>query len=138
MKLEQAVKLVNSTLKSMDNGEFNFTDNGKCCGCGNCCSNYLMLTDKEIDLIRDYIKLYNIKEQKHNAPFANHKQNNDTCPFLIANKSTERCSIYLVRPQICKMFNCDKSQRPKVSPTLSRQSHFVNMRETFFSKKEGD
>ena len=33
-----------------------FTDNGKCRDCGNCCGNFLPLTDAERATIRRYIK----------------------------------------------------------------------------------
>lgn len=54
-----------------------FTNNGKCFNCGNCCSNLLPMSEKEVKVIKAYIKTHNIKEQRHNA-----MQGADmTCPF---------------------------------------------------------
>ena len=50
--------------KDFEHGVYNMTDNGKCTGCGNCCSNILPMTDKEIEVIRRYIKKNHIKERK--------------------------------------------------------------------------
>lgn len=71
--------------KDMEHGVYDMTDNGKCTGCGNCCSNLLPMTDKEIEIIFQYIKKYNIKECKHGIPLANPILDM-TCPFLNAGK----------------------------------------------------
>lgn len=52
----------------MDNIQItDFTFNGKCSNCGQCCSNLLPLSDSEVKRIKQYIKKHNIKEQRHNA-----------------------------------------------------------------------
>lgn len=56
--------------KDLSNGTYDFTDNGKCTQCGKCCSNLLPMTEKEIEVIRKYIKRYHIKEYKHLIPLA--------------------------------------------------------------------
>lgn len=118
--------------KDMANGVFDMTDNGKCCQCGACCSALLPLTDEEIDTIRKYIKRYNIKPQSHvSAPLA--KPTLDmTCPFLDMKKDKEKCTIYEVRPKICRDFSCCPDKRPDVDIEYATKCNPVFMRETFF------
>ena len=40
-----------------------FTKDGKCSSCGQCCSNLLPLSNNEIRKIKEYIKKHGIKEQ---------------------------------------------------------------------------
>lgn len=83
-----------------------FTNNGKCSGCGSCCTCNLYLTDKEVDIIRKYIKRHNIKPKKTIFPTV--KSVIDmTCPFLDETVKENKCQIYEVRPTICKWFNCN-------------------------------
>ena len=39
--------------KDMEHGVYNHTNNGECTGCGDCCSNLLPMTEKEIEAIKD-------------------------------------------------------------------------------------
>ena len=61
----QAVK---ETLASMESGELDYTKDGKCVGCGACCSNILPVTDREIKNIKKYMNKHAIKEQPHVYP----------------------------------------------------------------------
>ena len=68
-------------LETMD-----FTVNGKCSNCGECCSTLLPVSDDEIKQIRQYIRKHHIK-LKHNvkAPMAA-RTIDLTCPFLDVSK----------------------------------------------------
>ena len=55
----------------------NNTDNGRCIGCGECCTNMLPLSKNEISRIKAYIRKHNIKEQRHNFMIGIDM----TCPF---------------------------------------------------------
>lgn len=80
-------------------GLYDLTDNGKCTGCGTCCSCILPMSRKEISKIRGYIKRHGIKI---------HTTLDDLeCPFMDKEKKTKRCKIYPVRPGICRAFKCD-------------------------------
>lgn len=93
--------------RDFQSGVYNLTDNGKCTGCGGCCSNLLPMTDEEIAIIRKYIKRNGIKEHKHLVPLK--KPSIDiTCPFLNDSKSKDKCTIYEVRPAICRCFICSE------------------------------
>ena len=77
-----------------------FTKNGKCSGCGNCCSDLLPVTDKELGVIKEYVKQHKIKSQVPKVVNGIYLM----CPF----RNTTGCVIYEVRPQICKSFICNK------------------------------
>ena len=77
-----------------------FTKNGKCSGCGNCCSDLLPITDEELEVIRKYVKKHKIKSQVPKVVNGVYL----ICPF----RSTKGCVIYEVRPQICRSFVCNK------------------------------
>lgn len=85
-----------------------FTDHGTCTGCGECCSCLLPVTKEEINRILDYIKKHKIKP--HKLPVTDSSSTIDlTCPFLDDTKPSEKCVIYEVRPEICRLYKCDKS-----------------------------
>lgn len=119
--------------KDMEHGVCNMTENGKCTGCGNCCVNILPMTDREIEVIRRYIKKNHIKERKHTIPLANPFLDM-TCPFLNTGKKNEKCTIYSVRPNICRKFSCDPEQRPELDIEYAVRARVVNVRETFYRK----
>lgn len=118
-------------ISDFDNGVYNFTSNGKCIGCGACCSNLLPMTKEEISRIKSYISRNGIKEKKHIPPLAN-PAIDMTCPFLDDSKSCEKCTIYAVRPMICRLFICDKSQRKDTPKNYLGKAVVVNVRSTFF------
>ncbi len=113
-----------------------YTVNGKCSGCGECCSNLLPMTRREIDAIRKYIKSHEIKPQKHFIPTRNPVADT-VCPFR--DNTNRRCLIYEVRPDICKAYSCDKASRGDFSGEFSgafSDYRLVDVRETFFEGKE--
>lgn len=90
-----------------------FTVCGKCSHCGQCCSNFLPLTESEKTRLQNLVKNKDVEVQ--------HKSYNNTfimmCPFLIMNNETNKtyCSIYNDRPLICRLFKCNET-RPKIPP----------------------
>lgn len=110
----------------------NFTDNGKCSNCGQCCSNMLPMSQTEVKRIKEYIKKHNIKEQRHNALSGVDM----TCPFR--DETNKKCLIYKVRPQICRQFMCNQNiedmERRKIR--YHNLFGFVCMRNEFFGSKE--
>jgi Fe-S-cluster containining protein len=79
-------------------GLTNMTICGNCSNCGECCSDFLHLDEREITAIDKYLKKHNILQQNKGA-------NNWNCCFR--NETFKRCDIYEVRPQICRVFKCD-------------------------------
>ena len=130
---------IGQMIRDMEHGVYDFTKEGECSQCGACCSNMLWLSEKEISRIKRYIKKHNIKEQKHIAPavLVEQPKLDLTCPFLNENKKTEKCSIYPVRPAICRFFVCDDPQGAKNHPELYEEERVpVSMRETFFGRNK--
>lgn len=120
--------------RGMEDNLYNYTKDGKCSGCGNCCSNLLPMNQKEADTIHRYIKKYGIKECKHMLPVAKPVLDM-TCPFLDTDKKSEKCRIYPVRPEICKQFVCDNEQRAKHNRKLIGQTRTViDVRKEFFNE----
>lgn len=109
-------------------GVYNFTKDGKCVSCGNCCTAILPVTKEELKAIKRYIK------RKHIKPVKNSNVDLDlTCPFR--NNTEKKCNIYEVRPTICRDFKCDKPQKlideTKEKYNYDNRFHTVNMRSVF-------
>ena len=80
----------------------NFTCNGKCSGCGNCCTDFLPMSRADEKRIKDYLKLHpEIKEQIHLD-----SDNNMHIKCAFRDEVNNKCLIYPVRPQICRKFLC--------------------------------
>ena len=128
--MQSVISFFESVKRGMEDNIYNFTKDGKCSGCGCCCSNLLPMSQKEVDVIHRYLKKRNVKECKHLLPVA--KQALDmTCPFRDNDKKI--CTIYEVRPEICKQFICDNEKRAKHNRKLLGQTrHIVDVRSEFF------
>lgn len=114
-----------------------FTDNGKCQDCGNCCGNYLPLTDVERVTIKRYVKKHNLHPAKSlfvKGPWAKPTIHNE-CPFLL-NADGHRCMIYSIRPEICRAYTCHKPlENPEVIKVSLQNTEIVNMYVEFFLKE---
>ena len=112
-------------------GAYDFTKDGKCIQCGACCSRYLPLSQREIRQIKAYITKHNIKRQLHGvnvmaAPTLDH-----LCPFLDDTKPDHKCTIYEIRPIVCKEFIC--SWRGETSKKVFKEALVpTDMTDTFF------
>lgn len=121
--------------RDMNNGLYDFTKDGKCSGCGRCCSDFLPVSAKEIKEIRRYVKKHRIQEQKHNYPST--VKFDLTCPFLDDSKEKDKCMIYSVRPEICRSFICNDPQGAKKNKKLFHKRYtVVDMRKIFFGGSE--
>lgn len=130
------VKTLGEAFQDMEHGCYDFTIGGKCSCCGNCCSNSLYLTQKEINTIKAYIRKHNIKEQTHRLiPVKEQPVLDMMCPFLDDN-AEKKCTIYPVRPFVCRKFICNDPDwwvqgLVKVYDKLKQ----INMRKTFFGRE---
>lgn len=109
-----------------------FTNNGICSSCGECCSDFLHLSEEEIESINKYLKEFKV-------PQHNKGRENTKCPFR--NDLFCKCDIYSVRPYICRKFKCDtqpeKAEFERDEINKSRKAY--SMAELFFndsSKRE--
>lgn len=93
-------------IEDMESGVYDFTKNGKCSNCGECCSALLPLSEAETKRIKAYVKKHNIKPHKHNRLIAAANTIDIICPFMDSSKE-HKCDIYKVRPDICKHFICN-------------------------------
>lgn len=107
----------------------NYTNNGNCSNCGQCCGDILHLSHSEIHRIDVYLKKHHIEP----TPIIRFVGLDLTCPFR--DNHNKKCKIYEVRPEICKVFKCDKTPEEAV-----RNREFTNlnklprsMRQTFFN-----
>lgn len=101
----------------------NKTINGQCSGCGNCCSNILMLTDKEIINIKKYIEKNNVQPVNRNTIF----NFVNICPFL---NFDNQCNIYEIRPEICRKFSCNINMNEDLSDYTTVKA--IDMIATFY------
>lgn len=109
-----------------------FTANGKCSNCGQCCSNCLPMSNAEVVRIKAYIKKHKIKEQRHNAMVGIDM----TCPFR--DEANKKCLIYEIRPAICREFMCNHTHEDIMKAKLDfhKTNRVVFMRHEFFGSNE--
>lgn len=77
---------------------------GTCSRCGGCCTRFLPLTRGEAEEIRRFV-------HKKHIPLIRHGDADIDmlCPFLVAPETGDTsCSIYPVRPKICRLWSCGK------------------------------
>ena len=99
-----------------------------CNNCGRCCANVLMLSQNEINIIKDYIKKYDIVPTNLNQVFDIEQQN--ICPFRDINN--KKCKIYKVRPSICQSFNCNSDYSSIMN---YKGVKAINMLHTFYPQE---
>lgn len=106
----------------------NHTFAGQCSNCGECCSDILPLTTKEIVEIDKYLKTHKI--ERHNQ--SSEDALNTLCPFR--NQTLKKCDIYEARPYICKMFKCDTQpeQAEWIRDEINKVRKPRSMTELFF------
>lgn len=123
--------LIAQTAREMESNVYNFTKDGKCSHCGNCCSTLLPVTKEEYMRIHNYVVNHHIKECVHAMPFAGQTMDL-TCPFLDMGKKVNKCRIYPVRPLICRSFICDSRQRPEwPEEELRKKRDVMDMRQIY-------
>lgn len=129
------VGFLDEVIENMKSGVWDFTDGGACSNCGQCCSDLLPVSGAEIKKIQEYIQKHHIKESVHFLPTAQPVLIDLTCPFR--DNIGKKCTIYEVRPAICRDFKCDKpKQQIEADKSLYHGKYAViSMRETFFKKK---
>ena len=123
--------------RDVEHGVYDNTDHGICTGCGECCSNLLPMTESEITTIRRYIIKHGIRQRVRKMNFLSDPVMDMTCPFMDDSKAKDKCTIYPVRPQICKSFNCRKQSQgipPRLTGAFLR-ARPMDVRHTFFGRE---
>lgn len=109
---------IEEILKTVLSGNVEITDNsicGKCSKCGECCTNLLPISQKELDRIQKYVINKKIRPQTQMLVM----QNRLTCPYYNGKK----CLIYEVRPLICKEFYCYKKPTAETARKFSEKEY---------------
>lgn len=124
---------IEGIIADMKSGVYDFTKDGKCSMCGECCSNVLPITDHELKRIKQYVKSHHIKDQS--IKVISSDAVNMMCPFR--DEGSRKCVIYGIRPMICKEFRCDKPSKGKYSEGMMKyynkyEVNLVFMREEIF------
>ena len=132
MKETSTVGTIDQMIRDMKNGVYDYTDNGKCISCGSCCSNYLPLSSKDLKEIRRYIEKHHIKPSVHAIPAV--VALDHTCPFR--DNDRKICTIYKVRPKICKLFKCDLPSKEVGRDVMIGRYEVYDMRETFYGENK--
>lgn len=116
-------KTIPEIIQEIANGTGKITDNsccGKCSKCGECCTPFLPVSQKEIDIIQEYVIKNNIKPQKQLLVM----EHRLSCPYY----NGQKCLIYEVRPLICKEFYCYKKPTYETGEKFASENYkTVNM-----------
>ncbi|MBQ3799483.1 MAG: YkgJ family cysteine cluster protein [Treponema sp.] len=116
--------ILQEVAQEMESGAYDFTKDGECSRCGRCCSAILPVTRKEIKVMRQYAKAHHIKTERH-------EDEDLLCPFLSTKEKS--CMVYEVRPQICRVFRCDKPRNGRAECDFKPDGDYTlaDMREMF-------
>lgn len=102
------------------------TNGGICTNCGKCCSDILPLTPWDINRIKEYVRRHSIEPIAHDPNLHWDPPIDDTCPFFNPFVFNGRhCTIYPVRPIICKHYLC----RGFTDPILHARTYQAIMEE---------
>ena len=112
-----------------------FTNNGKCSECGQCCGRFLPVSQKEINQIHRYIEKHNIGIQEHGTALLSGKFVDMTCPFVNLTKHKHKCAIYEVRPLICREYICCNRHMKPSKELLKTDIRVIDFSEEFFGIK---
>ena len=125
------VDTLDGMFRDMEHGVYDYTVNGECSGCGECCSDLLPISAKEIKIIRRYMKNHHITEEVNRFPYSSFLIN-AKCPFR--SDRDKKCLIYEVRPAICRDFRCDKPRKHLEANKKMYHGRYqtVSMRAVFF------
>ena len=114
---------ITEIIRNIVEGNVKIADNsicGNCSKCGECCTNFLPVTQKEINEIQKYVIENKIRPQTQILVM----QNRLSCPYYDGKK----CLVYEVRPLICKEFYCYKKVNIESAKKLTAEKRItVNM-----------
>jgi Fe-S-cluster containining protein len=116
MKESNIQEIVQELVSGNINNMVDCSINGKCSKCGECCSNFLPVSQSEVDKIQKYVIEHKIRPQTQLLIM----QNTLTCPYYNGKK----CLIYEVRPLICKEFYCYKKPTAEMGKKFQEEEHF--------------
>lgn len=86
-----------------------YTKDGRCSRCAGCCSSVIPVTDEELAVMKKYADGIGFEPR---IPEGGGDTIYMMCPFLVPGTAVElkrTCAVYPVRPAICRVFRCNKS-----------------------------
>ena len=115
----------------------NCSNKGQCSKCGQCCTDFIPLTQEEIVRIKAYMNIHHVERNYCTDEHGNYLL---LCPFL----SEQGCQIYPVRPKVCQGFCCWKNTedilRNKISciskAIINGDKQFVSLHAIFWDDWE--
>lgn len=116
MKESNIQEIVQELVFGNSNNLVDCSINGKCSKCGECCSNFLPVSQSEVNKIQKYVIENKIRPQKQMLVM----KNTLTCPYFNGKK----CLIYEVRPLICKEFYCYKKPSIEIAKKFREEERF--------------
>ena len=105
-----------------------FTVNGKCSNCGECCTAFLPISNTELKRIKKYVKRHNVRANYNAINTYENPVLDITCPFR--NNAENKCDIYEVRPWICQKFTCGDCKH-HMAKNVKQDKKVINLREIF-------
>lgn len=83
------------------------TKDGICSNCGTCCIDILPLTPLDIRRIKAYVEKHSIRPISHKLNVTASPSSDNQCPFFDPSVTDgNHCTIYHIRPIICKHYTC--------------------------------
>lgn len=116
---------------------------GNCSRCGGCCTDFLRLTEKEIEEIKKFVKSYCLKDCYRDD--VSQGRVVFMCPFCLEPPGIHpmlkhTCLIQPVKPEICRLFKCDMSReelaKNKYWNSIDKSKRLISMREEFFGTSD--
>lgn len=80
---------------------------GDCKGCGECCSRFMPLSTRDIEVAKRYVEAHGIEQKSERGDI------DMICPYLTDEHT---CAIYEARPDICRAYRCDLHARGEFMP----------------------
>lgn len=118
--------LESERLKMGDGAVKDNTCNHQCSRCGECCGLFIPFTNKELSIIKQYVKEHNIKQVDRTDITGGFRAQ---CCFY--DNKNHKCLVYEVRPYACRDFKCDRKdwkryrdmyeKRAKYNSTLTKK-----------------
>lgn len=109
-----------------------FTVDGECSRCGACCADLLPLSTAEIKRLQRWVKKHNFRPKKRSVGPAEGLILDATCPFMVTEDGKAACAIYDERPEICRVFRCDRARSGEIPSMSTRRYRVVSVRREIF------
>ena len=96
------------------------TCKGECSRCGNCCGLFIPFNDEDITRIKEYVKEHNIKPQDR----LNKLTGSFDARCCFYDTKNKVCTIYPVRPFVCKDFICSRENWKQKRDEYERRAKY--------------